>query len=137
MEKPQVLIIENEKNLSQFEELLKQAKEKWDIIYVNNPQSAIHILQNMNISVVVCGIEVPELDALAFTNFIANRFEDIEVILNGALAESCAISRQQFVGSRAFDFIGTPEKVNELPESIEVAIAAQQLRRDTGRFPRF
>ncbi len=118
MKKARVLIVDDEEAFANnIAKLI--SKRGYDIKAVDNGQSAIEALEEMDFDVIILDLKMPGLDGLATLKIIKGKKPGVEVIiLTGHGSMDSGIDGIQL---GAFDFIMKPVRFDDLYEKIRQA----------------
>jgi DNA-binding NtrC family response regulator len=133
-EKPKVLILDTPDGIKEIQEnWIDQIGERWEVIFSTSAKESFDIMQSREISVLVVSLCIKELDPVSLSHMISKEWPKVQVILNGSnkSPEKCKMTRQDFISSSAFDFVGEEQAEPEIMERIQVAIQARRMK-DTG-----
>lgn len=123
MEKKNILLIDNEKGIILN---AKNALEKlgYSVFLANNDKTALKLLKNEHIYIVILDISLSNINGLEFLNLIKDHYKDIQVIVTGAYSDMQTTIKVMRMG--AYDFLFKPFKLSKLVDVVNRAFKSLQ-----------
>ena len=130
-EKQRVLIIDDEKNLRHYLELLL-SREGFDVESAENAEVALkYLAEGKEYQIILCDIRMPKMDGLQFLREFKRRGYPGEVIMMSAYGSKDTAIEAVKLG--AYDYIDKPLQKDELLLTLQKLIERERLRRDNQR----
>lgn len=124
--KPDILIVEDEKNVRESLELILGAK--YNLILVSDGKKALDIIASKSIDLALLDIRLPEINGLELLERIKDVDKSIPVImLTGVKTVDTAVTAMKL---GAYDYISKPFEIQELLILIEKALEKRSLEQE-------
>jgi len=116
MENPSILVVDDELLIR---DLLYDffSGQGWQISVAENGEKALDIMRTKSIDLVLTDIKMPEMDGLALTKHVKERYPDVPVVvMTGYPSVDSAVDALR---SKVADYIIKPFNINKLHRLIE------------------
>ncbi len=118
-----ILVVDDDASLREFLEILL-VQEGYDVKTADNGKSALEVLDNENIALVISDIRMPGMDGMSLLRTIKSKRPDMPVVLITAFASMDSAVTAMKEG--AWDYLTKPFRIEELRSIIEKALAAAE-----------
>ncbi|MFC1632510.1 response regulator, partial [Candidatus Omnitrophota bacterium] len=126
MSKPKILIIDDEPgSIEAFKIILK---DDYDILFANNGQEGLKIIQQDDIQLVLLDIVMPEMDGITTLHKIREIDSELSVVMVTATKSIKSAVEAMKLG--AFDYVTKPFEINEAKLIVRKAMRSRAIMQE-------